>query len=232
MSDGDVNVVHQVRVAIFLRVPSGSIHVEQTLKLRTVVSPLLFISLRMRTGGSASSKSSEPFATKFSAMQEHVCFTYPHLLSRNASRSIFLPNSTHSLHAFSSSLPNTRCREETLAQRHFESEWGFLLPDPATREEQKPALDGMLCKYFNPLGGTWTVREKKVPVPPRDPDEIDESTNPKSAAGVARNTHATLMGSIPANTGFITTSKQYGNRKSLEQFGISDYGVKAVITKL
>jgi hypothetical protein len=89
----------------------------------------------------------------------------------------------------------------------------------------------LLCKYFNPVGGTWTVREKKVPVTARDPSELDESMDPKSAAGVAKRTHETLMNSIPANTTFITTSKQYGNRKSLEQFGISDFGVKSTITK-
>lgn len=119
-----------------------------------------------------------------------------------------------------------------MSQRHFESEWGFLLPDPASRDGNQPALDGMLCKYFNPLGGTWTVREKKVPVKARDPQDEDESMNPKSAAGVAKNTHERLMSSIPTNTGFISTSRQYGNRKSLEQFGISDYGIQATITKL
>lgn len=75
------------------------------------------------------------------------------------------------------------------------------------------------------------MREKKVPVMARDPNEEDESMNPKSAAGVAKNTHETLMCSIPSNTAFISTSKQYGNRKSLEQFGVADYGVKATITK-
>ena len=93
-------------------------------------------------------------------------------------------------------------------------------------------MDGRKCKYFNPIGGTWTVREKKVPVTRRDPSEEDESMNPKSAAGVAKNTHERLMDSIPSNTAFISTSKQYGNRKSLEQFGISDYGVRQTITKL
>lgn len=76
------------------------------------------------------------------------------------------------------------------------------------------------------------MREKKVPASPHDPNEPDESMNPKSAAGVAKKTHETLMTSIPSNTAFITTSKQYGNRKSLEQFGISDYGIQSTITKL
>jgi hypothetical protein len=127
--------------------------------------------------------------------------------------------------------PNPCCREETLSQRHFQSEWGFLLPDPAKREV-RPALDGLLCKYFNPLGGTWTVKEKKVPVTGRDPNEADEPMNPKSAAGVAKNTHATLMNAIPSNTAFITSNKQYGNRKSLEQFGVQEFGVRSTITKL
>jgi len=125
-----------------------------------------------------------------------------------------------------------RIKSETLSQRHFGSEWGFLLPDHSKDDGAKPPLDGMLCKYFNPVGGTWTVREKKVPTPGRDPSEEDESMNPKSAAGVAKSTHQNLMNAIPANTGFIAMSKLYGNRKSLEQFGISDFGVKSTITKL
>jgi hypothetical protein len=66
----------------------------------------------------------------------------------------------------------------------------------------------------------------------RYPSEPDESLNEQSAAGVAAATHTKLMREIPPNTTFRTTSHQYGNRKSLEQFGISDYGVKSTITKL
>ena len=120
-----------------------------------------------------------------------------------------------------------RIAKETHSQRHFESEWGFLLPDPASKAT-KVSVEGKKCKYFDHQGGLhWTVRELRVPAASGDPSEPEEPVDPHSAAGVAKATHETLMSSIPSNTAFISTYRQIGQRKSLEMFGVSEYGNKA-----
>lgn len=122
-----------------------------------------------------------------------------------------------------------RIKEETTAQRHFESEWGFLLPDPDERNARESApTEVKRTKYFDLKKGT-TVIEKRVPASARD-SAMDVVLDPKSAAGVAHATHEQLMRAIPKNPAFITSSqKSYGQRPSLEMFGVSEMGRKSVI---
>lgn len=123
-----------------------------------------------------------------------------------------------------------RIKEETMSQRHFESEWGFLLPDPEERNARESApTEVKRTKYFDMKKGT-TVIEKRVPATARDPAAKDEVLDPRSATGVAKATHEQLMRAIPKNPAFITSSqKSYGQRPSLEQFGVSEFGMKSVI---
>ena len=122
-----------------------------------------------------------------------------------------------------------RIKEETMALRLYESEWGFLLPDPDERNAQESApTEVKRTKYFDLKKGT-TVIEKRVPASARDP-AMDEVLDPKSAAGVAQSTHEELMRAIPKNPALLTSSqKSYGQRPSLEQFGVSEFGMKSVI---
>jgi hypothetical protein len=123
-----------------------------------------------------------------------------------------------------------RIKEETMSQRHFESEWGFLLPDYARRDAAESGpTEVKRTKYFDLKRGP-TVIEKRVPAANRVSAEDEAGLDPKSAAVVATSTHEELMRSIPKNPAFMTTSqKAYGARRSLEQFGVSDFGMKSVI---
>ena len=123
-----------------------------------------------------------------------------------------------------------RIKEETHSQKQFESEWGFLLPDYEARDAAESAFEVKRTKYFDLHRGGSTVIEKRIPLRASGATEEEGALDPKSATGVARATHEMLMRSIPKNPAFITSSqKAYGQRKSLEQFGVSDFGMKSVI---
>ena len=93
-------------------------------------------------------------------------------------------------------------------------------------------FDGRLVKYFNPLGGTWTVEEKRVPALNRATEVFGKDADPKSAAGAAFNSHTLRMSSIPSNASVIPSSTRYGQRTTLEQFGVAHHGIKQVRTNL
>jgi len=119
-----------------------------------------------------------------------------------------------------------RVRYETESQKNFSSDWGFLAAE--TADSQPIKYDTRLVKYFNPAGGTWTVREKRVPERRPDgvmgEDALVPSSTLKSAMGAAIISHQGVMESMPSNVALIPTSASYGKRHSLEQFGISHYG--------
>mmetsp|Transcript_35339 Transcript_35339/g.59565 ORF Transcript_35339/g.59565 Transcript_35339/m.59565 type:complete len:146 (-) Transcript_35339:113-550(-) len=122
-----------------------------------------------------------------------------------------------------------RVHAEYVAAGHFKDNWGFLTEGRADVKNVK--FDTRLVKYFNPSGGTWTVRAKKVPerVEGCESSSLDKSIprNAKSAIGAAELTHGARMRAIDnMNPAFIASSSRYGNRTSLEQFGIADYGLK------
>jgi hypothetical protein len=123
-----------------------------------------------------------------------------------------------------------RIKDETEAQRHFESEWGFLLPDYDSRSEAtRGPIEMKKSEYYDYQTRQWTVLEKRVTAPSaQQSSETDEVLDSNSVAGVTAATHQTLMESIPANTAFVTSNRAYGNRKTLECFGTSDHGVKAI----
>ena len=123
-----------------------------------------------------------------------------------------------------------RIKDETEAQRHFESEWGFLLPDYDSRSEAtRGPIEMKKSAYYDYQTRQWTVLEKRVTAPSaQQSSETDEVLDSNSVAGVTAATHQTLMESIPANTAFVTSNRAYGNRKTLECFGTSDHGVKAI----
>mmetsp|Transcript_14020 Transcript_14020/g.16988 ORF Transcript_14020/g.16988 Transcript_14020/m.16988 type:complete len:147 (+) Transcript_14020:130-570(+) len=117
-----------------------------------------------------------------------------------------------------------RVRYETESQKNFSSNWGFLQDETTTAAVK---YDTRLVKYFNPSGGTWTVREKRVPERRPDlsaTDEVQSEQTINSAIGASTSTHASIMNEMPDNVAFTPTSKSYGKRTSLEQFGISHYG--------
>ena len=123
-----------------------------------------------------------------------------------------------------------RIKEETQSQRHFESEWGFLLPDYDSRSEAtRGPIEMKKSAYYDYQTRQWTVLEKRVTAPSaQQSSESDEVADSKSVAGVTAATHQTLMDSIPANTAFLTSNRAYGARKTLECFGTSEYGVRAI----
>ena len=56
-----------------------------------------------------------------------------------------------------------RIKDETEAQRHFESEWGFLLPDYDSRSEAtRGPIEMKKSAYYDYQTRQWTVLEKRV----------------------------------------------------------------------
>eukprot|EP00238_Polyblepharides_amylifera_P003519 CAMPEP_0196578188 /NCGR_PEP_ID=MMETSP1081-20130531/7142_1 /TAXON_ID=36882 /ORGANISM="Pyramimonas amylifera, Strain CCMP720" /LENGTH=145 /DNA_ID=CAMNT_0041897325 /DNA_START=104 /DNA_END=541 /DNA_ORIENTATION=+ len=124
-----------------------------------------------------------------------------------------------------------RVRYEILSQRVFKKNWGFLTDEtPLDRVE----LNTQLVKYFNPNGGTWTVKEKKVPKRTFSKGSEEEgASDPRTALGAARTSHGSRMEAIASkNASFNPTSSNYGNRRTLEQFGIAEFGVRVTRTHL
>eukprot|EP00976_Prorocentrum_cordatum_P039639 805360-Prorocentrum_minimum.AAC.1 len=120
-----------------------------------------------------------------------------------------------------------RVQAEYVATRHFKDNWGFLTDNRKEIKNQK--FDTRLVKYFNPTGGTWTVRAKKVPEREGEEDEIDSAQlmSEKTALGQAERSHVHRMEKLKhINTAFINTSSRYGARNTLEQFGVADYGLR------
>ena len=119
-------------------------------------------------------------------------------------------------------------KEDVEAQRTFKENRGFLTEQS---KKDKGAKVTRLVKYFNPIGGTWTVSEKRIRERKGKMDALDGTTSlldSKSATGVATLTHTSRMKKISSvNNSFNTTSSLYGSRSSLEQFGIGHYGRKA-----
>ena len=108
--------------------------------------------------------------------------------------------------------------------------WGFLLPDYDSRSEAtRGPIEMKKSAYYDYQTRQWTVLEKRVTAPSaQQSSESDEVADSKSVAGVTAATHQTLMDSIPANTAFLTSNRAYGARKTLECFGTSEYGVRAI----
>uniref|UniRef100_A0A7S0WXY3 Uncharacterized protein n=1 Tax=Pyramimonas obovata TaxID=1411642 RepID=A0A7S0WXY3_9CHLO len=121
-----------------------------------------------------------------------------------------------------------RVHAEYVATRHFKENWGFLTEGRQEMKNQK--FDTRLVKYFNPAGGTWTVRAKKVPERTGAPEDVVDSSQPlgeRTALGAAERTHVGRMEKIKGmNTAFINTSSRIGSRNTLEQFGVADYGLR------
>merc|ERR1719171_1034020 len=53
-----------------------------------------------------------------------------------------------------------RIRYENDSSKTFEDKWGFL---KGKKDDEPTAYSTKLAKYFNPQGGTWTVRQKRIP---------------------------------------------------------------------
>lgn len=108
----------------------------------------------------------------------------------------------------------------------FQDNWGFLVEEDDPDAEKN--YSSKVVKYFNPRGGTWTVKRKRLPTGGAAKDEA--GLRKTAAQGSADNSHNKGMASLPENVTFLTTSQRYGARYTLEQFGISDYGRKATRT--
>lgn len=113
-----------------------------------------------------------------------------------------------------------RVRYESESQKIFGDTWGFL---SSSGEREQVKYDRRLVKYFNPAGGTWTVKEKRVPERGEASTTDDEVVYEKSALAACAATHSTRMDNMPENVGFMTTNLKYGERKTLEQFGICQH---------
>mmetsp|Transcript_24412 Transcript_24412/g.46259 ORF Transcript_24412/g.46259 Transcript_24412/m.46259 type:complete len:147 (-) Transcript_24412:54-494(-) len=112
-----------------------------------------------------------------------------------------------------------RVRFEVQAQRVFDDNWGFLTAKKDDEADPNIRFDTRLVKYFNPAGGTWTVRTKRVPERVRETNMDESGTlDEKTAIGAARTAHGERMDHIARHdAAFTTMSGNIGNRRTLEQ---------------
>eukprot|EP00873_Tetraselmis_striata_P037412 jgi/Tetstr1/457676/TSEL_044223.t1 len=123
---------------------------------------------------------------------------------------------------------------EVKTARLFEDTWGFLAQGPDLDDPDSNLKSHQMCrvKYFNPHSPSWTVKEKRVPLPYGKTVEMDPSKE-SHATLRAFDTHSTRMTEVVSSPAqFRQTSRAYGMRKSIETFGVSQYGVKATMSKL
>ena len=122
-----------------------------------------------------------------------------------------------------------RIKEETMSQRHFESEGGsFARSWRRGTRVNRPPLEVKRTKYFDMKKGTTASRSecsRRRATPRRR-----MKSSIRGLQREAKAMHDQLMRAIPKNPAFITSSqKSYGQRPSLEQFGVSEFGMKSVI---
>ena len=113
--------------------------------------------------------------------------------------------------------------------RRLSDNWGFL---KGKKDDEPTAYSTKLAKYFNPQGGTWTVRQKRIPFMFEQKKDQEEESLGTGAVHIAKEAHAARMDAVPSNPTFITTSEKIGARGTLEIFGTSHHGRKATRTQL
>ncbi|KAK9829016.1 hypothetical protein WJX72_003416 [[Myrmecia] bisecta] len=116
-------------------------------------------------------------------------------------------------------------REHKLAQA-FEDTWGFMVIDEPSTSQTRPHATTN-CKYINSRGGTWTVARKRIALNDREAEEQgctppnSSRTVTRTAREAARLTHTARLNHIKSHSAaYRTTNQCFGQRMSLEQFGV------------
>lgn len=132
---------------------------------------------------------------------------------------------------------------EQRAAKRFESEWGYLTNRETPAHLSEPHARATV-KYFS--GPTlYSIATKKVPLQGRDAERAKQQEQeylatasvsdgrPTTALQATLHTHKGRLGYIDQhNMAFETTSRTYGSRHTLEQFGVSEHGLRATRSKL
>ena len=120
-------------------------------------------------------------------------------------------------------------RYENDSSKTFEDNWGFL---KGKKDDEPTAYSTKLAKYFNPQGGTWTVRQKRIPFMFEQKKDQEEESLGTGALHIAKEAHTVRIAAVPSNPTFIPTSEKIGARGTLEIFGTSHHGREATRTQL
>lgn len=129
---------------------------------------------------------------------------------------------------------------EGVCASEFWDTWGFMCLDPSKAATRRN-YTARLVKYFDTSGGTWTVESKRIPGTRPiseflNEDDVEDSRDViegrMTAKFSASNSHKSCLKRIPDNPQFTTMSARYGQRLTLEQFGVSDHGRSRSRTQL
>ncbi|GFR44867.1 hypothetical protein Agub_g6210 [Astrephomene gubernaculifera] len=136
-----------------------------------------------------------------------------------------------------------RVKHEQKTAKDFQNEWGYLT-SPGTPTHLKQPHARSTVKYF--AGHSeYTLLQKKIPLTGADAERAvaqeeeylaTASLNggrPTTALQATLYSHSKRMDYIGNHDMALeTTSRVYGSRHTLEQFGVSQYGLKETRSKL
>ncbi|EFJ50570.1 hypothetical protein VOLCADRAFT_120581 [Volvox carteri f. nagariensis] len=136
-----------------------------------------------------------------------------------------------------------RVNHEQTTAKNFQQEWGFLT-SPGTPDHLKAPHARSTVKYFTGRG-EYTLLQKKVPLVGRDAERAVEQEReyletaslnggrPTTALQATLYSHSKRMDYIGNHDMALeTSSRVYGSRHTLEQFGVSQFGLKESRSKL
>ncbi|KXZ55954.1 hypothetical protein GPECTOR_2g1505 [Gonium pectorale] len=136
-----------------------------------------------------------------------------------------------------------RVGHEQKTAKDFSSEWGFMT-QPGTPDHVKQPHARSTVKYYAGHG-EYTLLQKKIPLVGRDAERAvaqeeeylaTASLNggrPTTALQATLYSHSKRMDYIGSHDMALqTSSRVYGSRHTLEQFGVAQFGLKETRSKL
>ncbi|KAG2445930.1 hypothetical protein HXX76_000533 [Chlamydomonas incerta] len=136
-----------------------------------------------------------------------------------------------------------RVRKEAAAANRLVDDWSFLIR-PETPGHLKLPHARATIKYHSG-GGGYTLLQKKIPLVGNDAEKALEreqeylatasltDSRPSTALQATLYSHSRRMEHIAStDCALQRTSRVYGSRHTLEQFGVSQYGIRETRSKL
>ncbi|PNW74804.1 hypothetical protein CHLRE_12g509100v5 [Chlamydomonas reinhardtii] len=136
-----------------------------------------------------------------------------------------------------------RVRKEQSASKSYRDDWSFLIR-PETPGHLKLPHARATVKYHSG-GGGYTLLQKKIPLVGSDADKALEreqeylttasltNSRPSTALQATLYSHSRRMEHIAStDCALQRTSRVYGSRHTLEQFGVSQFGIRETRSKL
>ncbi|KAG2452494.1 hypothetical protein HYH02_002733 [Chlamydomonas schloesseri] len=136
-----------------------------------------------------------------------------------------------------------RCKKEQSAANVYRDDWSFLIR-PDTPGHLKLPHARATIKYHSG-GGGYTLLQKKIPLIGSDAEKALEQekeylatasvtgSRPTTALQATLFSHSQRMEHITStDCALQQTSRVYGSRHTLEQFGVSQHGIRETRSKL